>query len=337
MSQSLDSSNHYRQGKFHNSTPKEAPSFSKMMEIFKRYIVEERIDSRPAKALPIKLVSRAQLDALSNRELHVIKLGHSSILLKIYGEYWLIDPVFSERASPFSFIGPKRFQSTPISIAELPTIKSVLISHNHYDHLDKTSIQQLADKTEQFLVPLGNQKDMQKWGVAKAQIKSFDWWQEYKVGETVVAFTPSQHFSGRSMSDRNRTLWGSWVIKTAKQSLFFSGDSGYFKGFKEIGEKYGPFDLTMIEVGAYNKDWPKVHMMPEQSVQAHIDLRGETMLAIHNSTFDLAFHSWYEPLERAALSAQRRKVNLITPIVGEVFTSTQNTTTNQWWKTQSRQ
>ncbi|WP_211665477.1 MBL fold metallo-hydrolase [Leucothrix arctica] len=329
--QPLEASENYRDGKFHNATPKSKPSFGEMMYVLKRYITEKKIDPEPKNGLPIQQVTRAQLDALSDDELHLVKLGHSSILIKANGEYWLIDPVFADRASPFSFLGPKRFQPTPITIDELPPIDKVLISHNHYDHLDKAAIKKLIGKTKQFLVPMGVEGDLQKWGADKSQVTRFNWWQELKVGDTLFAFTPSQHFSGRGLGDGNTTLWGSWVIQTAGKSLYFSGDSGYFDGFKKIGEKYGPFDLTMIETGAYNEDWPDVHMFPKESVQAHIDLRGVTMLPIHNSTFDLSFHPWYEPLKRVTVEAEAQGVKLTTPIVGEVFT-VDKASDGAWWE-----
>ena len=331
VSQPIENSANYRDGKFHNEAPREQPGFAKMMEILKRWVFEEKVDAEPNKPLPLITLSRAQLDALSNDEMHLVKLGHSSFLIKAQGEYWLIDPVFSDRASPFSFMGPKRFQPTPISIAELPPIDKVLISHNHYDHLDKAAIKQLVAKTKQFLVPMGIEGDLQKWGVDPARVQRFNWWQELKTDSAQFVFTPSQHFSGRGLGDGNRTLWGSWVIKSADSSVYFSGDSGYFGGFKQIGEKYGPFDLTLIETGAYNKDWPDIHMFPEESVQAHIDLRGKTMLPIHNSTFDLSFHPWYEPLKRVSAEAEKRQVQLTTPLVGEVFT-VDDLNDEAWWE-----
>ena len=328
--QPIKASDNYRASKFHNTAPREQPGFTQMMRIMKRWVTEKKIDPEPKKPLPLKPLSRAQLDALSDDELHLVKLGHSSILIKAKGQYLLIDPVFSERASPFSFMGPKRFQPTPISIDELPPIDKVLISHNHYDHLDKAAIKKLIAKTQQFLVPMGVEGDLQKWGADKAKITRFDWWQELKIDDTLFAFTPSQHFSGRGLGDGNKTLWGSWVIKTAGKRIYFSGDSGYFAGFKTIGEKYGPFDLTLIETGAYNEDWADIHMFPEESVQAHIDLRGVTMLPIHNSTFDLSFHPWYEPLNRVKAEADKQQVQLTTPLVGEVFTVEQVNDT-AWW------
>ena len=325
------SSNNYSSGTFKNDNPRRALSFGEYMTLVKRWFTEEKVDPEPTKPIPLKALSKSQLEALNDDEVHLVKLGHSSILLKVSGEYWLLDPVFSERASPFSFTGPKRFQPTPIQIEDLPPISKVLISHNHYDHLDKATIQALASSVGQFLVPLGVEGDLEKWGVSRDKIQKFHWWEELQTENALVVFTPTQHFSGRGLGDENRTLWGSWVVKTDTASLYFSGDSGYFAGFEAIGDKYGPFDITMLEVGAYNKDWPDIHMLPEEAVQAHIDLRGSRMMPIHNSTFDLAFHPWYEPLERVATEAESREVNLITPLVGELFTAKQTEIGSQWW------
>jgi len=307
----------YRNGRFYNAKLFEQPGFMKTLEIAKRYFTEPAKDKAPKQAVPVETVTGAQLDALPDNDLHFIKLGHSSVLLKVYGEYWLLDPVFSQRASPFSFLGPKRFHQTPISLDELPPIDKVLISHNHYDHLDKASVKKLVAKTKQFLVPLGVDTDLKKWGVAAENITSFDWWQEQQSDKALIAFTPTQHFSGRGIGDGNSTLWGSWVIKTAAGSLYFSGDSGYFDGFKQIGEKYGPFDVALIETGAYDNDWADIHMTPEQSVQAHLDVKGQVMVPVHNGTFDLAFHSWYEPMERVYAAARKSGATLLTPVFGQ--------------------
>jgi L-ascorbate metabolism protein UlaG (beta-lactamase superfamily) len=327
---------HYKDGQFVNTKMEQNEEakfgLKNFLNTLKRRRNRDRTGALPAKPLPIQAITRAQLEALSNDELHIAKLGHSSILLKVYGKYWLLDPMFSERASPVNFAGPQRYQDTPIKLDELPSIERVLVSHNHYDHLDKASVQALAAKTKMFLVPLGVEGDLEKWGVDKSKITHFDWWQELQTEDALVAFTPTQHFSGRGLSDRNATLWGSWVIKAGESSLYFSGDSGYFAGFKAIGEKYGPFDLTMVETGAYGENWNDIHMFPEESVQAHIDLRGVTMLPIHNSTFDLSLHTWYDPLERVSLAATKQKVTITTPIVGEFFTPTQSAIGKKWWQ-----
>ena len=334
--ESLVQASQYKDGRFYNAKVFEQPGLRKTLEIFKRYFTEPAKDKVPLKAVPVEQLSRAQLDALPDNDLHFIKLGHSSVLLKVYGEYWLLDPVFSERASPFSFLGPKRFHQAPITIDELPPIDKVLISHNHYDHLDKASVKKLVAKTKQFLVPLGVEADLQKWGVAPEKVARFDWWQELKTDNALIAFTPTQHFSGRGIGDGNNTLWGSWVIKTAAGSLYFSGDSGYFDGFKQIGEKYGPFDVALIETGAYDNDWADIHMTPEQSVQAHLDVKGQVMVPVHNGTFDLAFHSWYEPLERVSLAAQQTNSVLLTPIFGQpislISLNRHLEANTKWWR-----
>jgi len=274
--------------------------------------------STPTTPIPVKAVTREQLDALSDNQLHVIRLGHSSLLLKVLGQYWLIDPVFAKRVSPVSFAGPKRFHAPPISLSELPPIQRVLISHNHFDHLDRASIEGLVEKTSEFLVPLGVETYLHEWGVPAEKTTSFDWWQALSTEESEVVFTPAQHFSGRGLTDRDKTLWGSWVVRTSSESLFFSGDTGYSEHFRSIGGLYGPFDLTLMETGAYANEWPDMHLTPEQSVQAHIDLQGKTLLPVHNGTFDLAFHSWTEPFERVKAAAGKRSVTLATPIIGDV-------------------
>ena len=316
-SETIIHTSRYQDGKFHNTQTFEQPGWLKTLAIAKRYFTEPSQDKVPQQTIPVQSISRTELDALTDNDLHFVKLGHSSVLLKVFGEYWLLDPVFSERASPFSFFGPKRFHPAPITIDDLPNIDKILISHNHYDHLDKAAIKKLAGKTKEFFVPIGVETDLQNWGVPADAITHFSWWQEIQTDSALIAFTPSQHFSGRGISDRNTTLWGSWAIKTPAGSLYFSGDSGYFGGFKEIGEKYGPFDIALIETGAYDKDWSDIHMTPEQSVQAHLDVEGKIMVPVHNGTFDLAFHSWYDPLQRVSAAAQRSHALLLTPIFGQ--------------------
>lgn len=332
----LISSAQFSHGKFHNLIDFEAMSLSQMPGFIARYFTEKRVDAEPIRSIPLQAITAATLAGLPDDEMSLFRLGHSSYLLKANAKYWLIDPVFSERASPFSFIGPKRFHQPPITIEDLPEIEGVIISHNHYDHLDKEATKSLANKVNNFIVPLGVSNDLISWGVEQNKITELDWWQSIHLNGLDFTFTPSQHFSGRGLTDGNKTLWGSWVIKNkqqdAQQSVFYSGDSGYFDGFKEIGEKYGPFDLTIIETGAYDKDWPEVHMTPEQSLQAHIDVRGKKMLPAHNGTFDLAFHAWYEPLDRISELAQSNNVDLITPIVGEVINVKTTHSQNKWWQ-----
>lgn len=334
-----DRSTHHNNKGGYVNTAADFSADTAILPLLMRYATEKRIDAEPTKMQPIMALSHEQLTNLSNDEDLVIRLGHSSIFMQLDGKKWLIDPVFSERASPFSFIGPKRFHPTPISLEDLPEIDGVLISHDHYDHLDKATIKHLASTSTQFIVPLGVDKHLLKWGVSAANIHTLDWWSSFNLGSVKITATPTQHFSGRGLFDKNDTLWASYVIESQENKIYFSGDSGYFAGFKEIGDRFGPFTLTMVETGAYDADWPTIHMTPEQSLQAHIDLRGETMMPIHNGTFDLAFHSWYEPLERIVELADRADVKLATPLMGQIFSinDANPLIENQyWWRTEAQ-
>jgi L-ascorbate metabolism protein UlaG (beta-lactamase superfamily) len=277
-------------------------------------------------------ITADQLASLPQDETVFFRLGHSSVLIWLDGEFWLTDPIFSERASPFSFIGPQRFHPSPISLADLPNIKGVILSHNHYDHMDKATLQTLKDKADNFYMPLGLGGDLKKWGIEDAKINELDWWDNIKIGEVTLTATPSFHFSGRSLSDSNQTLWASWVITGSKHNLFFSGDSGYFDGFKKIGERLGPFDVSFMETGAYNKLWPYVHMQPAASVKAHLDLNAKLMIPIHNGTFDLALHTWFDPFEKIEKLAKKIDFKWYTPSIGEAVSVGNSQPINRWWQ-----
>jgi L-ascorbate metabolism protein UlaG (beta-lactamase superfamily) len=252
-------------------------------------------------------------------------------MINIDGYKILADPVFEKRISVF---GPTRFNGdVPLDIQQIPQIDAVLISHDHYDHLNKFTVQFLTEKSDKFIVPLHVGALLIDWGVPQDKIVELDWWQEYRLDQNLmVAATPAQHFSGRGITDRNKTLWASWVIQTPFHNLFFSGDSGYFGGFKQIGEKYGPFDMTFIECGAYGEGWPKVHMFPEQTVQAHLDLKGNVLHPIHWGTFNLALHPWYEPMVRLTAAANLKNVKIATPIVGETTVYDMRIPVARWWE-----
>ena len=323
-------------GKFRNKAPRHKMGFAKTVSVFWNFIVGNKpADTVPSQPIPVQPITRAQLLAAPDQSLW--RLGHSTMLLKIGGGFWLTDPVFSERASPFSFAGPKRFHAPPIRIDELPPIEGVILSHDHYDHLDHAAIQALAPKVAHFVAPLGVGDRLIAWGVPAAKVQQFDWWQGTTIGGVQLVATPAQHFSGRSLSDGNSTLWASWVILAGDTRIFFSGDTGYFDGFKAIGERYGPFDLTMVETGAYNEDWPDVHMQPEQSLQAHLDVRGRHMMPIHNGTFDLSLHAWTEPFERIEALAAQRGVALVTPGMGERLDIAAPAGTQPWWRASAAQ
>ena len=318
------------QGKYENTDTNYQTGLSTIWQVLKAYIRAERAAPVPQQAVPVKALTKEHLVSLEQDTL--FKLGHSSVLLSVNKQLILLDPVFSERASPVQWAGPKRFHQPPISLEELPNIDAVVISHDHYDHLDEHAIKALANKAQRFIVPLSVGKYLRKWGVADEKITELNWWQNTYFNGVELIATPTQHFSGRGVFDRDETLWASWVIRTEQTNIFFSGDSGYFSGFKTIGEKYGPFDLTMVETGAYNELWKEIHMTPEESVNAHLDLQGKVMMPIHNGTFDLALHDWDEPLERVSSYAKEKQVILLTPIFGEAYTIGKTPKENLWWQ-----
>ena len=318
-------------GKFRNPVAMQKLGGLDTMKLMWAFAVGKPAGTVPTRAVPVLALTRAQLLAAPDNTL--FRLGHSTLLLKLNGHFFLTDPVFSERASPVQWAGPKRFHQPPISIAELPPIKAVILSHDHYDHLDHAAVLALAAKTEHFVTPVGVGDTLVKWGVPKAKVQQFDWWQGLTIDGVRLVATPSQHFSGRGLFDGNQTLWASWVIEAPELRVFFSGDSGYFDGFKQIGEKYGPFDVTMIETGAYDKLWPDVHMQPEQTLQAHLDLQGKWLMPVHNGTFDLGLHVWHEPFDRITALAAKRGVNLATPQMGEAVDLKQPQRGEKWWLT----
>ena len=318
--------------KFVNAAPMPQQGLSFFPKMIRQQMFEKMQPSAPKLPIPVQTITPEQLANLPANETIFFKLGHSSLLLWIENEFWLIDPLFSDRASPFSFFGPKRFHPTPLSIADLPDIKGVILSHNHYDHLDKASIEALNAKVENFYMPLGVGASLAQWGVSADQIHEYDWHESVNVGALTLTATPSQHFSGRGLSDRNQSLWASWVIKSSQHNIYFSGDSGYFSGFKDIGTQYGPFDISFMETGAYNTLWPDVHMMPQETVQAFIDLKGSVLVPIHNSTFDLSVHAWFDPLEQVLKYSDEQNVKLLVPEMGDPINLNAIPELKTWWQ-----
>jgi len=329
------SSPQWRAGRFRNLRPKSAGEMPEsILRVWWDLLLNKPADTVPESPIAIHRLTCAELDGAPDRSLY--RLGHSTVLMKLRGQWWLTDPVFSERASPIQFIGPKRFHAPPISIDELPPIRAVILSHDHYDHLDHAAIKALADKVGVFLTPFGVGDRLADWGIARDRIQQFDWWQGTEVDGLKLTATPAQHFSGRSFSDTNRTLWASWVIQEGggedEMRIFFSGDSGYFDGFAEIGRRFGPFEVTLMETGAYNEQWSYVHMFPVQTVQAHEDVRGKLLLPIHNGTFDLSMHSWDDPFKQVLHFAARRGIQVCTPMMGERVDLNLPAPGRRWWR-----
>jgi L-ascorbate metabolism protein UlaG (beta-lactamase superfamily) len=287
-------------------------------------------DRTPAMDLPTQRSNLIYFNTLSDNQLNVTWLGHSSLMINIDGYKILTDPVFEKRVS---IVGPERFNGeVPIDIAKLPLIDVVIISHNHYDHLNKFTIDRLKSKTRLFIVPMGMGKQIAQWGISEKKIIELDWWQNHIFDSLTVTATPAQHFSGRGLFDRNKTLWASWAIRGPHHNVFFSGDSGYFSGFEQIGSRLGPFDMTFLECGAYNPAWHSVHMYPEETVAAHLDLKGRILMPIHWATFNLSIHPWYEPILRLTQDAESADIRISTPMVGETTVYDTHISDKKWWE-----
>lgn len=260
--------------------------------------------------------------------------GHSSFLLQIEGKTILLDPMFGKVAAPHPLLGANRFNKDfPIEIEKLPQIDAVIYSHDHYDHLDYESVLKIKDKVGHFYVPLGLGVHLEAWGVANDSITEMDWWEETQFDSLLFACTPAQHFSGRKFGAEQSTLWSSWVIKGENETIFFSGDSGYAPHFKEIGEKYGPFNIALLECGQYNERWADIHMMPEETAQAGLDLKADKIMPIHWGGFKLALHEWTDPVIRVTKKASELNMSIITPQIGEAIMV--NDTLNRysyWWE-----
>lgn len=321
----------YSNGKYQNleETPTMNPN-SSMLKVMKDYMkkVDDQTPDSPVKTLPFN----ANEFVIQQEGIHAVWFGHSTVLFKIGEKTMLTDPFFGERASPVSFGGTKKFDFTnDTKVEDLPEVDVVLISHDHYDHLDKGSIKQLYQKVGVFAVPLGVGKYLIKWGVPKTKVVEMDWWQSKSLNGVDVTMTPARHFSGRSLK-RNTTLWGSYVVQVGDQKVFFSGDSGYGKHFKEIGDKFGPFDLTLMECGQYNESWSLIHMNPKETYQANVDLGGQKMIPLHWGKFKLSLHPWTEPVEVLLQSSNGDSANILTPQIGEFVSISNTDDLTYWWR-----
>lgn len=275
---------------------------------------EDHPRSFPDHELPIKEINPNDLSG----ELSVAWIGHSTVLLKLGDKLILTDPNFGSRSSPFSWIGPKRFSKLPLSLDGIPEIDAVVISHDHQDHLDEATIRLLTPKTKMFYVPLDVGSYLLEWDVPKEKIREMNWWDQIKEGELEIICAPSRHFSGRGVLAYNQTLWASWAFKFNQTRVYFSGDTGIFPVFKEIGQRLGPFDLTLLPIGAYDIYWAGIHMTPEEAVEAHMMIDGKMIIPIHWGTFDLSRHAWDEPIIRFKEAATKGNLNFHVPLPGEI-------------------
>jgi L-ascorbate metabolism protein UlaG (beta-lactamase superfamily) len=300
-------------GRFEN-TPRQSTdgSLTKMIRLYSQGQKRE-----PQFEIPVVTVDPRTLQSPPRPGLRAIWFGHSSALIEIDGLRIMTDPVFSDVVSPIP-IGPRRMHRPPMLLEELPHIDAVLISHDHYDHLDMKTITYLAAKGTSFYVGLGVGAHLQRWGVADAQIHEMDWWESVTIKGVRIDCTPARHYSGRTRMN-NPTLWASWMVRGPEHSVYYSGDTGYAGHFKAIRERLGTVDLALIKIGAYGETWLDIHMDPESAVRADVDLGAKVMLPVHWATFNLSYHAWDEPILRTMAAARAQGANVITPRVGETI------------------
>jgi L-ascorbate metabolism protein UlaG (beta-lactamase superfamily) len=261
-------------------------------------------------------------------------LGHSTVLLEIGGFRILTDPVWGQRASPSQLAGPKRFQPVPVPLRAMPPLDLVLVSHDHYDHLDYPTIRELAKRDVPFVTSLGVGAHLEAWGVRPERIVELDWWESCEVPDTGLSITaaPSQHFSGRGLHDRNATLWSSLVIRSPRHAVFFSGDTGLTTEYQVIRERLGPFDLVMLEVGAFHPSWGDIHLGPENALEALALLGGGAFLPVHWGTFSLAMHAWDQPAEKLLELGPKKGARLVMPRLGEPVEPAHAEDVEPWWR-----
>jgi L-ascorbate metabolism protein UlaG (beta-lactamase superfamily) len=323
-------SGHHDGEKFVNNTP--ATMDIKFWSLLKKQFADAP-KRNPAKDITVEKVDSTAIVLYRQDTTRLTWFGHSAFLLEIDGKKILLDPMLSEVPAPHPGLGPKRYSSElPISLEKLPYIDAIIISHDHYDHLDYESIQVLKEKTGRFYTSLGVGNHLAEWGIEAERITELNWWDSTSFDGLKLISTPARHFSGRGLMDRQSTLWCSWVIQGKHDNIYFSGDGGYDSHFMEIGEKYGPFDLSLLECGQYNEQWAAIHMMPEETVQAALDLKSKVFMPIHWGAFTLALHDWTDPVERASKEAQRLSQTITTPKIGQPVTIGGKIPTSSWWK-----
>lgn len=321
----------YRDRRFHNTEPSRQVVGGSDSSIVSALLTRGRL-GRPRQAIPLA----TPLAPAAAADLAVTWYGHASALIEVDGYRVLTDPVWSDRVSPSRLVGPLRLHPTPVGIEDLPRVDAVVISHDHYDHLDKSTVEALLrTQTAPFVVPTGIGAHLRSWRVPDDRIVELDWDQEVVLGELTVTCTEARHFSGRGLA-RNTTLWSSWVIRGPRHRAFFGGDTGYTPRFVEIGQRHGPFDLTLLPVGAYDEHWPDIHMNPEEAVRMHADLNAGddaagVLVPVHWATFNLAFHPWAEPVTRLLTAARESGTRVSVPMPGQRIDVLRPGVQRHWW------
>ncbi|MEM7574034.1 MAG: MBL fold metallo-hydrolase [Bacteroidota bacterium] len=321
----------WRNGRFQNL---EETTMTINLVDFPRVIYKQLSQGKgrePRQPLPVAPFDQNAFLAPSDSS-RFIWYGHSAVLLRMAEKTLLIDPMLGPNTTPIAPMATKRFSENTLElIDQFPPIDLVLLTHDHYDHLDYASIQRLKAKTDHFLVALGVKRHLVRWGVADNSITEVDWWDSQDLGELKITFTPTRHFSGRGLTDRAKTLWGGWAFRTPQESIWFSGDGGYGQHFKEIGQRLGPFDFAFMECGQYNHDWHPIHLFPAEAVQAALDAGVQKAMPVHWGGFALSYqHSWKEPPTEFVASAQEKQLDYCLPPIGELF-STATELQQAWW------
>ncbi len=331
----------YRDRQFHNTEPSTQVVAGSAPSLLVSALTR-RNAGRPRAPIPLQTPKQPTAAAA----LAVTWYGHATTVLEVDGYRILTDPVWSERVSPSPLVGPARMHPAPQPLADLPPIDAVIISHDHYDHLDKETVRELvARQSAPFLVPIGIGAHLRHWGVPEERIVELDWGGSVSLADLgldrngvdlVITCTEARHFSGRGLL-RNTTLWASWSIVGPTRRAYFGGDTGYTKAFAEAGAALGPFDLTLLPIGAYDERWPDVHMNPEEAVRAHADLCGGNpghglLVPIHWATFNLAFHGWSEPVERMVTAARAAGTTVAVPMPGQRVDPSSAPPGDSWWE-----
>ncbi|MCB9496882.1 MAG: MBL fold metallo-hydrolase [Fibrobacteria bacterium] len=317
----------WRDGKFHNAQPMRNEFLLGLRNWW-----NASPEATPKDPLPVQEVDSARFHTPPRTGLRVTWLGHSTSLVEMDGIRVLIDPVWGPRASLVSWAGPKRWYPPPLDLQGLPELDAVLISHDHFDHLDEGTIRKLGNRTDRFIVPLGVGKRLLAWGIDSGRIEELDWWDSLMVREIRVVSTPARHASGRSLFDRDRSLWCGFALSGPTRSLYYSGDTGPQEAFAEIGRRLGPFDLTLLECGQYDPAWPDWHMAPESTLSAHRAVDGKVLMPVHWGLFKLAFHSWKEPIERLLQANADSLSTIVVPRPGGSFEPPEEQPHDPWWE-----
>ena len=323
----ISKSSNYGEDQFVNLLPTGMGNFSDMLSLLPEYFAKRAFS--PADPIPTAFDTE---QAKQDTNIFITWYGHSSFLIEIDEKRILVDPMFSESPTPFG-VGSSRFDyEEGIPIDDIDHLDAIVISHDHYDHLDYKTIKILKGRSKAFVTPLGVGSHLERWGVDSSKITELDWWQETSLGGIRLVACPSRHFSGRGLTDRNATQWASWVFSGEHGKVYFSGDGGYGPHFKEVGERFGPFDIGLMECGQYNEHWAQIHMMPEESVRAGMEVRAKTIMPVHWGAFQLALHEWKDPIVRFTSEAELQGQDYIHPVIGERFEVGKDQQKARWWE-----